>query len=301
MDNYTRTSVSFFSEGNKLSGHIYKPTTITTKLPAIILCHGFAGIKEFLLPNYAERFAKAGFIVLAFDYTGFGESEGHRGKLVPSIQTTDIKNAITFMQHFPEVDENKIALWGTSFGGANAIAVASSDNRVKALVTQLTFSNGERLIKSSMDDDGIAKLERTMAKAWEKEVVKNKPVLVSPTNILTDEESKSFYKQSLTEYPGLETKIRVTTLRHILKLKPVEHVQKLNIPIMIIAAKNDAVCPFSESEELYDKANTVKQFVVLDDVGHYQVYTKRYFEKSADAAIQWFEQHLVTQKEEEIA
>jgi uncharacterized protein len=300
MNSYTRTSVSFFSEGNKICGHIYMPTPMEHKLPAIILCHGFAGIKEFLLPKYAEFFAKSGFVVLAFDYSGFGESEGPRGKLVPAMQVTDIKNAITYMQYLPEVDEDSIALWGTSFGGANAITAASTDKRVRAMVVQLTFSNGERLIKSSMDREGVKKLERTLAKAWEREVIKNKPVLVSPTQILTDDESKAFYEHALTKYPALATKIPITTLRHILKFKPVDYIQNIDIPIMIIAAKDDAVCPFSESEELYDKANTVKQFVALEDIGHYQVYEKEYFKKSADAAIQWFESYLATHKEEEM-
>jgi alpha/beta superfamily hydrolase len=45
----------------------------------VLLCRGFAGIKELLLPAHAERFQKAGVAALTFDYRGFGGSEGEPG------------------------------------------------------------------------------------------------------------------------------------------------------------------------------------------------------------------------------
>ena len=83
-------------------------------LPGIVLCHGFTGIKELILPDYARRFAAAGYAALAFDYRGFGESEGERGRLIPYEQVMDIRNSLTFMETLDEVDPERIGLWGTS-------------------------------------------------------------------------------------------------------------------------------------------------------------------------------------------
>lgn len=90
-------SVSFLSNGSKIVGNLYRPEGNTEELPAIVLCHGFAGVKEMLLPAYANSFCDKGYIVLAFDYRGFGESEGEPGRLDPSLQIEDIHNALDFI------------------------------------------------------------------------------------------------------------------------------------------------------------------------------------------------------------
>jgi alpha-beta hydrolase superfamily lysophospholipase len=77
-------NINFFSEGSKIAAHLYLPSSISTPLPAIILCHGFAGVKELLLPAFAHYFSENGYAALCFDYRGFGESEGERGRLVVS-------------------------------------------------------------------------------------------------------------------------------------------------------------------------------------------------------------------------
>ena len=56
------------------------------KHPLIILCHGFCGIRNVLLPCFANAFTEAGFATITFDYRGFGESDGERGRLVPAMQ-----------------------------------------------------------------------------------------------------------------------------------------------------------------------------------------------------------------------
>lgn len=55
----------------------------STKNPVIILCHGFGGIREILLPDFSEAFTRAGFSTITFDYRDFGDSDGERGRLVP--------------------------------------------------------------------------------------------------------------------------------------------------------------------------------------------------------------------------
>ncbi|HEX3044615.1 MAG TPA: hypothetical protein VHY08_07655, partial [Bacillota bacterium] len=63
-------SVEFYSDSSKIASDLYLPEQYVSgaKIPAVLLCHGFAGIKDFLLPAYAEAFAAAGFAALTFDY-----------------------------------------------------------------------------------------------------------------------------------------------------------------------------------------------------------------------------------------
>ncbi|MDD8285354.1 IS66-like element accessory protein TnpA [Escherichia coli] len=86
------------------------------KHPLIILCHGFCGIRNVLLPCFANAFTEAGFATIIFDYRGFGESDGERGRLVPAMQTEDIISVINWAEKQECIDNQRIGLWGTSLG-----------------------------------------------------------------------------------------------------------------------------------------------------------------------------------------
>ena len=57
-----REDVAFYSEGRRLSGHLYLPDDRKEgeRRPAVVLAHGYTGVKELILPAYAERFAAQG-------------------------------------------------------------------------------------------------------------------------------------------------------------------------------------------------------------------------------------------------
>ena len=71
-------SITIWSEGVRLAGDIYKPKNLQPdeKLPGILLVHGWGGTKAHLNRAYAPQFASLGFVVLTFDFKGWGESNG---------------------------------------------------------------------------------------------------------------------------------------------------------------------------------------------------------------------------------
>jgi alpha-beta hydrolase superfamily lysophospholipase len=287
-----RREVSFFSEGAQIAGELYVPADTQENMPAVVLCHGFAGIKEILLPPYSGRLAENGFVALTFDYRGFGGSEGERGRLVPVEQMADIRNALTYMQTLKEVDSERIALWGTSFGGANAVSVAAIDKRVKAIAVQLTFASGERMVKDDLDTAQIDKLEATLRKAQVRAVTKNKFLRLSPDQIITDEDSATFFVKIVERYPQARTKIPLATLQHIMEHNAEDHISEVSCPVLIIAAEHDIVCPPGESKVLFDRANEPKRFVLLKGCRHYDAYEGESFEKGSSEIVRWFSEHL---------
>ena len=59
-----------------MAGDLYWPATAgDQRLPAIVMRHGWGGKKAGLVRN-AVTFAADGFVVFAFDYRGWGESDG---------------------------------------------------------------------------------------------------------------------------------------------------------------------------------------------------------------------------------
>lgn len=156
----SRRAVELFSEGTRLAAEIFMPETATAKdHPAILLCHGWGGLKDHLA-RYAEKFAEAGYAAMTFDYRGWGESDGRviatrdapplleageqtltvrvlREIVDPVDQTTDIRNCLACLASEPGVDARRIGIWGTSYGGGHAVFTAGNDDRIKVAVAQI--------------------------------------------------------------------------------------------------------------------------------------------------------------------
>ena len=117
------TPITFFSEGFKLAGDLYAPDDLrpVERRAGIVLCHGYTGVKDLYLPDNARVLVEAGYVVLAFDYKGWGESEGPRTRLAPYSRVADVRAALTFLGAQAMVDENRLGIYGTSYGGATVV------------------------------------------------------------------------------------------------------------------------------------------------------------------------------------
>ncbi|NBV53918.1 MAG: hypothetical protein EBR83_10450, partial [Verrucomicrobia bacterium] len=69
--------VTIFCDGVRMAADLFSPKGLKPeqKLPALILCNGTGGTKAKVGNRTAPSFARAGFIVLSFDYRGWGESD----------------------------------------------------------------------------------------------------------------------------------------------------------------------------------------------------------------------------------
>lgn len=287
-----KKSVEFASADQAIVADLYLPGKDVANAPAVVLCHGFAGVKELLLPAFAEHFANAGYVALTFDYRGFGGSAGEPGRLVPALQVEDIRSAVSYLGGLPEVDPARIGLWGTSFGGANAIVAAAGDPRIKALSVQLTFADGEQVVTSGMSEEEKAKFIATLERMEEKKAQTGKEMMVPIVKVLSDEQSKSFYNEFADAYPALKIKIPFLTVAETLRHKPIDSLPDVAAPLLVVAASDDSVNPASESRQLYDAANEPKELLELEGATHYEVYSGRAFELAAGKQLEWFNKYL---------
>jgi len=134
--------VSFLVSGVEVRADLYLPPDLKPgeRRPAIVAGHGFAFVKEGLVPQ-GEFFSAVGYIVLALDYRSFGRSGGDvRGELFPERQMEDFSAGLSYLQTRPEVEADRIAFWGTSFGGALVLGAGARDRRARAVVAQVRSS-----------------------------------------------------------------------------------------------------------------------------------------------------------------
>jgi uncharacterized protein len=103
------------------------------------MAHGLSGTRRDRLGPFAERFLAAGFTALVFDHRGFGDSAGEPDLFSPARQLEDWRAALGFARSLSEVDANRVATFGSSMGGGNALAAAAQDPRVAAAISQVPF------------------------------------------------------------------------------------------------------------------------------------------------------------------
>jgi pimeloyl-ACP methyl ester carboxylesterase len=136
-----REDLSFEVDGDTCAAWFYPGQAGGAPAPAIVMAHGLSGTRRDGLGPFAERFAEAGIAAFLFDHRGFGDSGGELDLFHPARQLDDWRAAIAFARSLPGVDPDRVATFGSSMGGGNALAAAADDPRVAAAVSQVPFSD----------------------------------------------------------------------------------------------------------------------------------------------------------------
>jgi dipeptidyl aminopeptidase/acylaminoacyl peptidase len=290
-----REDVAFYSEGYRLSGHLYLPDGRAEgeRRPTVVLAHGYTGIKELMLPDYAERFAAQGWVALTFDYRGFGTSEGQRGRLLALEQVEDIRNAVTYVRTRSEVDPDRLGLWGTSYGCGLVVYAAAYDERVKAVVAQIGIADGMTSATRALNPQQVAALRMGIEQDRRQRVLTGRGTYVDPFAIIPDPEMIAFFQRHLPVMPHLKTQILLQYVEAHLEFSPISVVDRIAPrALLIIAAEHDAICPADELKRMYERAGEPKRFVLVEGATHFQCYEGEGMERTCGEAIEWYRAHL---------
>ncbi len=135
----TRDEVQFTSGAETCAAWLYTPASSASLAPIVVMAHGLSGTRRDRLGAFAERFAAAGVAALLFDHRGFGDSTGESDVFRPARQLDDWRAAIAFARSLPMTDADRVATFGSSMGGGNALAAAAQDRRIAAAISQVPF------------------------------------------------------------------------------------------------------------------------------------------------------------------
>lgn len=128
-----------------LDADLYLPEQ--TPAPALLLAHGFGGSKASVAQD-ADWWADQGYVVLAYTARGFGESTGTISMNAPDYEVADASRLLDYLATLPEVQldgagDPRAGVAGGSYGGALALLLAGYDDRVDAVVSDITWSDLE--------------------------------------------------------------------------------------------------------------------------------------------------------------
>jgi dienelactone hydrolase len=126
--------------GETIAAKLYRPTWVTAEnpAPAVINMHGYQNDKD-VQAGYSVELARRGFVVLATDGLGHGDSEGafNFGRFFGDpLGGMGLNPAYLYLKSLPFVDASEMGATGHSMGGVTAFAIADANGDVKAIVSQ---------------------------------------------------------------------------------------------------------------------------------------------------------------------
>ena len=293
-----KKAVSFYSEGVRLVGDVYYPDDLKApeRRAGIVLCHGYTGVKDIYLPDNARVLTEAGYVVMTFDYKGWGDSEGSRSRLAPYSRVADVQAALTFLGTLPEVNAERLGIYGTSYGGATVVWTGAIDPRVQCVVSVVGIGNGARWMRSVRRPDEFHDLLQRAARDRDKRVLDGKSEFVKREEILLpDRQSAELAAAARRNNPAAVGAIPLEYVDETLQFAPEWVVDKIAPrPVLFITTDDDRLVPAEESIELYRRAGEPKKLVVLEGFGHYEVYLEPAFSAVMQATLAWYRQYLPT-------
>ena len=296
-----RRDIEFNAEGTTLRGWLYTPEQGDGPVPTVVMAHGFSAVKEMYLDAYAEVFAAAGLGALVFDNRNFGASDGEpRQEIDPWAQVRDYRHAITYARTLPEVDRDRIGIWGSSYSGGHVLVVGAIDRRVHCVVSQVPLVSGYRNILRLVRADFLAPTRALLDVDREARFGGQPPAMVpvvaqdplTQSALPTADSYQWFTETGRTRAPAWRNEVTLRTLEMLMEYEPGTYIGRISpTPLLMLIAAGDHLAVADEALAAYNQALEPKQLVVLPG-GHFDAYVGAGFETASTAARDWFVQHL---------
>ena len=286
MTHATRQDVFFLSHGLRCAAWFY-PAPDSSPSALVIMAHGLGATRALGLDAYALRFQAAGFSVLVFDYRHYGDSEGVPRELMSiGKQLDDWRAAIAFGKTLPDIDSNRVAIWGSSFGGGHVMGLASEELGIAAAISQVPFSNGlASLLKIPMLTALLITLNALVDIA--RQLLGLSPryisLVVAPGEVAmmsaadckdgymrlgpSDVLASGAWRNRMCARAGLAIPMYV----------PGRRAAKITIPILFVIAENDSIAPAVSTHAAAAKA--VRAEVKSYPNGHFDYYSGEGFDR----------------------
>lgn len=294
--NVEKREVTIWSDGVRMVGDLYLPKGLKPgdKLPAVLFCAGTGGTKKGTPQQLAPRFVQAGFVFMAFDYRGWGESDSRlmalekqplpdakseitvharaiRWQMDFADQAMDIRAALSFLSGEPNVDSQRIGILGTSYGGGLVTWTAGNDPRVKCVAAQVGGMGGGRTPAA----------ER---RAYE----------LASKQARGETEPVPFETGKFTGQMAKYENMRVNPAKGI-GYSAMEAAEKIRVPMIIIDAEKEELMDRHQNgekvSEILKKNGVPVAYHVMPGITHYGIYREA-FEEATSLELEWFTRYL---------
>lgn len=264
----------FFSDGYRLDADLHLPDDdgAGAPYPVVIAASGFQGLKVIHPERFARALAPKGYAVVAFDYRGFGLSEGERGRLVPQEWVRDVRSAVDRVSIHPQLDPDRISLLGWGLGGGVVVSEAADDHRVKALVSANGVADGYRSTQAMHDAASWESLLARVAADRGHRAVYGRSEITSPWDIVRldlDDATNDYVGEVLYGAPGFGSGVNLESGDYLLRFHPEGQAAAwLEQPLLIVHGQDNQLHKVQEAYALQQSAGGPTQLMILPGKGH---------------------------------
>lgn len=263
--------VTFKSGELNLAGVVHTPDDLAAgeRRPVVLVLHGFGSRKAAAnVIGPANMFVKWGYVVLRFDMRSCGDSDGEFGHILCEDQVEDTKAAITYMQSRPDVDPDRVAVVGSSFGAAVAVYTGGTDERVKAVISSGGWGHGERKFRGQHPTpEGWAKFTKMLEDGKRHKEETGESMIVDRLDIVPvpDHLRGNLLKGSVQKFP-------VDTAQSMYDFTA-ENVVGDIAPraLLLLHSSKDSVTPTEQSIAMFNLAGQPTDLHLTADTDHFMM------------------------------
>ncbi|GAA4975538.1 alpha/beta hydrolase family protein [Actinoplanes utahensis] len=155
-----------------LDGVLTLPEHRSGPVPVVVFVHGDGPVdatNQGLYRPQFEALAEAGVASVSWSKPGVGGSDGDWLRQDQADRAREVAGAVAALRQWPEIDPERVGLWGASQGGWVVPAAAAADPRIAFVVLVSPAVNwmrqGEFHLRASLADDGADQTTRDAALA----------------------------------------------------------------------------------------------------------------------------------------
>jgi dienelactone hydrolase len=261
---YATRDVEIATQGATLAGTLFVPRGSRARAPAVLLLQGSSTNLRSDYRFYADRFARAGFVVLAFDKRGNGESTGDYRRASYDDLVFDARQAFDTLAAQPEVEARRVGLWGLSQGAFLAPRMAEHLAVPPAFVVAVS-SPGVPISESAAYQDSLRVAWRGFAEPAASRAAAVNRAISALIAMVANEPWRPY-----TSIPSAAPV--VDELRgwywYGRTLDPVEWWRRLRTPVLLVYGESDELVPARASAARLERA--------LRAAGHPDVTVRTY-------------------------
>src|SRR5262249_31296514 len=240
--------------------------------PVVIACSGYQGQKIIHPERFARALTPLGYAVLAFDYRGFGRSEGERSRLVPQEWAEDVRAAVDRLTGVDDVDATRLALVGWGLGGGVVVAEAAEDPRVAAVACLHGIADGARSTRHTHDRASWESLLARIKADRAHRTTTGRSEITSPWDIVRlnlDAATDGYVGEELYKTPDFGSGVTLESADFLLRFSPERVVHRIAPrPLLIVHSTQNQLYKPIEAQSLYDHAREPRHLRFLDHTGH---------------------------------
>lgn len=195
----------------------------------------------------------------------------------------------------PQINPDRIAIWGSSYSGGNAIQAAAVDRRIKAVIAQVPFVAGSsvpgllEIMPNVMADRALISTGEPGAVTTVVAADLAEAKAGTATCVLPALDAYNFF----TADARWENKITLQSLFKLMKNEPRAFIHRISpTPLLMVVAEDDTAVHVPTQLETFKQAQEPKELLFLPKTGHFEPYSGQAFEINIAAQIKFLQAHL---------